>query len=643
MDKEKIMRRIGIFIFLIVLFLLATGCSTPPVEEPTEVPKPPTVTPVPPTPTPTPIPYDLSVSVLDAEGSPIAGAEAAIDGKSDVTADDGSANWMNLPQESVSVSIAAPGYFPAEVNHTLERGPNQVEIVMELDPEGLLPVNACGPGEVPIYLDDFQDGMAQGWSDIENGAPGWSLEPDPENPEDQVMAARAGAGWAWLGDQDTYNLNNAVWRMRFKQSGNGQGHINFRFVESPDFTSRYILGLSEHNTNVIRWQPTNEFDIGMGQTPQMDTWHLMEFSYFDGTVMLYIDKKEVMSWEEPNPWEGGSVNLEPYMQNDGVIFYDDMSLCVLTAPFETIPRPSTGYNLAATISDAEGNAIPDVKISVSEMGALDEATMMTDDAGIAVWTDVPAGSATLLIDAPGYFAAEEIVALEKGDNETSLTLERDEFGRLVSQSCRTEETYIYAEDIQDGKMQGWNQLTSAIEMGVPGVSIITDPEQEGNTLLKFEGMSDNQHSNPQGYDQSMFGDAVLRFDIQSFGNMHHIVGWHRNDQSGDPSYMLFIYGGNDRGGRLVKDLGGGNHVDILSWNRYIGGGLWHTFEISTYQGEFQLWIDGRLMNQWTDQQPVEEGYFTIEHDFWKAGSVAHYDNFSVCGLNAPFVSIFAEE
>ena len=64
-----------------------------------------------------------------------------------------------------------------------------------------------------------------------------------------------------------------------------------------------------------------------------------------------------------------------------------------------------------------------------------------------------------------------------------------------------------------------------------------------------------------------------------------------------------------------------------------------TIEISTYQGEIQLWIDGAQMLKWTDQEPVEDGYFTIEHDFWKAGSYAHYDDFSVCGLNAPFVSM----
>ena len=563
-----------------------------------------------------------------------------ISGTNGVTDKDGRASFTNLPSESAVIKVSAPGYNPSEATQQLSRGANQFEVALELDPSGLLPVNACAEGEKLIYITDFQDGGAHEWDVLENKAPGWSVESDPQNAADLVMAARAGGEWAWLGGRDKFSLNNAVWRMRFKYSGSGQGHMNFRFVESPDFVARYILAMGGQNATLMRWQPTNQFEIGYGTKPAGDEWHLLEYSYFDGTVALYMDGKEISSWQEPNPWEGGTVNLEPNLSGDEVFYYDDISLCELSASFKPIPRPKTGYHLAITLSDEEGNPVPDARITVTEMGNLEEAKTVTDKSGIAQWMDLPGETVTLQISTPGYFAVEESLSIEKGDNEAGVILQRDPFGLPVSAACRPEETILYIEDVQDGQMQGWNQLQALLGMGAPGASIIPDPGQDGNTLLKFEGMTDNQHSNPYGYEQSTFSDAVLRFKVQSFGNMHHIVAWHNNPQKSNMFYLFFIYGAGGNGGRLVKVLGdGGAPVDVINWNKYIGDGKWHNIEISTYQGEIQLWIDGAQMLKWKDQEPVDDGYFTIEHDFWKAGSYAHYDDFSVCGLNAPFVSM----
>ena len=624
------------FVYLLFIsILLISGCSPQATPEPTVI----IPSETPPPPTPTPIPYDLTVTLKDADGAPLTGGIVDISGANGITDKDGIASFSNLPGETAVIKVSAPGYNPSEATQQLSRGANQFEVALELDPNGLLPVNACAADEKLLYITDFQDGGAHGWDALENKAPGWSVEPDPQNAADLVMAARAGGEWAWLGGRDKYSLNNAVWRMRFMYSGSGQGHMNFRFVESPDFTARYILAMGGPNAALVRWQPDNQFEIGNGLKPAGDEWHLLEYSYFDGTLSLYIDGKEISSWQDPNPWEGGTVNLEPNLNAEDVFYYDDISLCELSAPFKPIPRPKTGYNLAVTVNDEEGKPITNASITVAEMGKLNEATAVTDTSGKAMWTDLPGEKATLQFNVPGYFAAEEAITLEKGENEASLTLKKDPFGLLAAIACRPEETTLYVEDVQDGQIQGWNQLQAAIGMGAPGASIIPDPGQEGNTLLKFEGMSDNQHSNPYGYDQATFRDAVLRFKVQSFGNMHHIVAWHHDRLQSNMFYLFFIYGAGGNGGRLSKVLGDGGFVDVINWNKNIGDGKWHNIEISTYQGEVQLWIDGVQMLKWTDQEPVVDGYFTIEHDFWKAGSYAHYDDFSVCGLNAPFDTI----
>lgn len=316
-------------------------------------------------------------------------------------------------------------------------------------------------------------------------------------------------------------------------------------------------------------------------------------------------------------------------------------MCELTAPFEPIPRPKTGYNLTVTLTDAEGNPLPGATLNIPEMGDFEEATQTTAASGAASWSDLPGESLNLLVHAPGYFALDEPLLLSKGDNEASFSLERDEFGKLPSELCRPEEVLAYAEDIQSGSMPGWGNLMQKIELNIPGYEIIPEPEQAGNLILKVYGLGDNTHGDPVEYSQQAFGDSVLRFEAKGYSNLHYIVRWHMTED-GSSSYFAFIYGGSDAGGRMEKLLSG-NFVSIFNWSKNLNDNKWHTFEISSYQGENQIWIDGRMMGRWTDPEPFAEGYMSFEHDFWKGDAYAYYDNFAVCNLNAPFVSIFADE
>jgi hypothetical protein len=72
---------------------------------------------------------------------------------------------------------------------------------------------------------------------------------------------------------------------------------------------------------------------------------------------------------------------------------------------------------------------------------------------------------------------------------------------------------------------------------------------------------------------------------------------------------------------------------------------WHFFEISTYQGEIQLWIDGELFVRYQDPQPLGPGGLLIgtsmEYEPEKSSPV-YFDDFIVCGLNDPFVSAYSK-
>ena len=240
----------------------------------------PTPTPTPTnTPTPTPIPYDLTVLAKGEEDAPIVGAnivlaEAGEDSSSQITDEIGQASWFDLPGETVSLSINAQGYMPQDISEMIDRGPNDLTVSLERDPYGMLPSEACLPGEQLVYIEDFQDDIAQDWNEIEYAAQGWSLIPHPDTPDDTV-AGHTGdqTAGAFLEGSD---LDNAVWRVWLMATGRGEFFLNFDWAETtfeggdwsayqlhynPDnFTHalyRYVAP-NDHRAPSNRYQPLEE-------------------------------------------------------------------------------------------------------------------------------------------------------------------------------------------------------------------------------------------------------------------------------------------------------------------------------------------------------------------------------------------------
>lgn len=621
--------------FCLILFLVIsislTGCGEPP----------------PPTPTPTPIPYNIDVSVMDAEGNPMSGALVAY--KTSKFETDASGQ-VSIPNESptVKLTVSAPGYFTTEVNPTLQQGSTTVEVSLAQDPNGLLPMNACRSDEELVYIQDFQAGESTEWQP-DGPSQGWTVEADPANSNDLALVTRGDSTWSWLGGRNGYELDNSVWRIWFKMEGNPNLHFNYRFTESILNGTRYFLAVNPNGTNLVRYQNEQHMDLAGGSGLTSDSWHLLEFSYYEGNLQVWIDHQQVNSYDETAPWPGGTVNLEPYAGAGNAIYFDDVSLCKLNGPFETIPRPVTGYDLTVNAVDAEGLPVAYTSATVVELGTDSLATQLSDESGAVSWEDLPADTATVQVSAPGYVAQEITQTIEKDTPaEVSVTLERDEAGMLASVACGPNEKLLYVDDIQDSNLQGWNSLMNSIKFNVPGWTIVPDPEDEANVILVSE-FAGAQHAQPQSYEGVDYGDAVLRFWTQMFSDSHLIVGWHRNDQpfiAGETpyqygGYMSFIYAFN--GGRVErfgKPEGGQEfYLQTIGWSYgYNGDGKWHQFEISTYQGELQIWRDGKLLGKWTDPEPFDSGYFSVEMDFWNPQGKIYLDDFSVCGLEAAFES-----
>jgi hypothetical protein len=348
------------FIILTLLALFVAGCGPSPEEiskqtaaawtatpAPTNTPAPtptstPTTTPTPtstPSPTPIPIPYDLTVRIADADDNPITWAQVNLIELEDIimTDESGEVVWIDLSGENATIAVTAQGFFPDEIASTLERGSNEIVIKLEGDPFGLLPTEACAPGENLLYIEDFQDGKAQGWPEVEVLATGWNVVPFEEG--NLVLAGGEEASPSNLQD---FNFDNAVWRMRFIYDGEANPNLLWRNTGD----SSYQIGLL---TRGIGTGGMDRFQDGTGITVRtgnfnvsIDELYYLEISTFEGVVNIWLNGEEIMSpYEDPMPWSAGTIGIEPWMNPGSTIYYDDFSVCELNSPFVSIYTPET--------------------------------------------------------------------------------------------------------------------------------------------------------------------------------------------------------------------------------------------------------------------------------------------------------------
>ena len=351
-------KRFGIFIIapVILLSMLIAGCG-PSAEEQaatfaaltaaaaTDTPTPtPTDTP---TPTVTPVPYDLSLIVTGEEDVAIVGAHVVLEEVGDeagiqITDEVGQASWFDLPGETVSLSISAQGYFPVEMTESVKRGINQMTVSLERDPHGLLPSQACGPGEKLLYIEDFQDGEAQGWEKFKLRVGGWGLGPHPDSLGN-IVAMYNGRQWSDAG-LSAGSFDNAVWRIQFMTDSKGILSFHWRHKEGAGF-SAYSALFESGSLLVIRnnWPISNPALLNTDLNLTRATWHQLEMSTFEGRLETWLDGRRLLVYEDPEPLPSGTIKIwfESSPDVESVIYFDDISVCELTAPYVPMPTPES--------------------------------------------------------------------------------------------------------------------------------------------------------------------------------------------------------------------------------------------------------------------------------------------------------------
>lgn len=342
-----------IFFWNLALILILASCGPSAQDISTMTASAWTSTPPPtPLPTSTPLPpYDLTVIVLDELDVPLAGASLVFPESGDGTPvhvnDQGQYVWNDLGGNQVSLTVSAQGYVDTQKSATIERGTNEIKVSLQRDPMGILPAEACAPGQNVLYIEDFQDGQAQDWGQLSLGVNGdmpngWTLVEENGNRILSHANAPSGAG----DTLQAHTFDNFVWHIKYKVIGtDADMFFMWRLSQSDTETKRYVVVVGGGvNPWMVRFLDNagGANPMNIGQTPlklKEDQWYNFDIAYFDGVHQVWVDGVKIMEYVDPQPYPEGTIGFETHLDQGEVtqFFMDDLVVCELTEPYEPVP------------------------------------------------------------------------------------------------------------------------------------------------------------------------------------------------------------------------------------------------------------------------------------------------------------------
>ena len=304
-------------------------------------------------------------------------------------------------------------------------------------------------------------------------------------------------------------------------------------------------------------------------------------------------------------------------------------------PDPTATPTPVPYDLQVTVVDESGVPVPGVTLVYPASGS--EEPVHTNDQGVYSWSSLPRDAVNIEASTPGYKEQSIQQNMERGKNEIQITLVRDLYGLLLTDACASEETLIYMEDFQDEEAQNWPE----IDLHAQGWSVAEYPEEQGN----FVASSNSEEHLGSNLQSEAFPDSVWRIRFRTDGDRPISFNWQQTygvevdgQHADDVRYQIVVQASGSQIHRLTLPA---LNIVVAS-GQGAKANAWHTLEASAYQGDVQLWIDGQQRASYIDPKPLPAGGIGLEllpHNV-TAGSVASFDNISVCGLNAPFVSLY---
>jgi hypothetical protein len=214
-----------------------------------------------------------------------------------------------------------------------------------ISPSGLLPSQACLPGERLVYFEDFQDNQAQGWTEIEYRAQNWDIVPDPASAGNLVIQNPVEHDYQIV-MQDLI-FDNAVWRIDFLTSREPRFTFHWHWISEPYESeagtilfSDYSVTLLDQSIRIVRGMvPYTEVVLAdFPLTIEDDKWHEIEISTYKDVVEVWVDGIQILEYQDPDPLPGGQLGLElwPSQDEDSMVYLDNLRVCELSAPFEPL-------------------------------------------------------------------------------------------------------------------------------------------------------------------------------------------------------------------------------------------------------------------------------------------------------------------
>jgi len=249
--------------------------------------------------------------------------------------------WIKSEERAIPTTLESDGDTSPTNSEPVEESFVQVSGQQEI-----FPSEACGPGESLLYLEDFQDGEAQGWVQIKFRTQGWDITPHPDSLSNWVLVNNGSqnAGASLNGRE----FGNAVWRIRFMTDG--KRIISFNWRDKTDYVikesgvefSAYSARFEPSRLVIFRteWPIHNPLLSGSSLYLERGTWHQLEMSTFEGRLEVWLDGQRMLVYEDPKPLPSGTISIRFDSQGTEYTYYfDDISVCELTAPFVPMPTP----------------------------------------------------------------------------------------------------------------------------------------------------------------------------------------------------------------------------------------------------------------------------------------------------------------
>ena len=299
--------------------------------------------------------------------------------------------------------------------------------------------------------------------------------------------------------------------------------------------------------------------------------------------------------------------------------------------FTPTPTPTptpVPYALSLIVVGEEDAPIIGASVVLAEIDGMQN----TDDVGQVFWYDLPGETVNLSITAQGYIPTEISETIVRGENEVSVTLERDPFGLLPSEACQANEKILYIEDLQDGHANDWPD----IERNNCGWEIGPNPDEPEDLVIIHTG-GEECFANLENL---TINNAVWRIKLQRVGRpwigfMMRAAFEPYETEDGlveDSRYVI-----NLEDTAYINKMEEPIRSSFISGNPHKPKQGWQLLEISVFEGELEVWIDGYRILAYNDQDPLPEGGVWLEVKPYDDQSVFYFDDIAFCELTEPFV------